>query len=110
MNRTTAYPDAEALRDIGIERAVEHADHAVDGWSDWALEAVRQYASRHPDDPFLTEDVRDWAWKRGLPKAPDDRAWGAVMQRARRAGYIGNVGYRSARSSNLSPKILWTST
>jgi len=108
MNRTTAYPDAEVLRDLGIERSVEHADQVMDGWSDWALEAVRQYAGGHPD-PFLTEDVRDWAAKRGLPKPPDDRAWGAVMQRAKRAGYIDNVGYGSARSSNLSPKILWVS-
>jgi hypothetical protein len=56
---------------------------------------------------LLAENVRNWASDK-LPDPPDGRAWGAVMQRARRAGYIRKVGYREAQSSNLSPKVLWS--
>ncbi len=101
-----AYPDAEARRDVGIRASVDHADREVIGWSDEAVALVRLFAVGHIGE-FLTENVREWAYASGLPLPPDGRAWGAVMRRAERFGYVRAVGYRAARSSNLSPKVLW---
>jgi hypothetical protein len=102
-----SYPDAELRRDIGIRDSVEHADREISGWSDWAMWALLEYAD-NALGTFLTEDVRAFARAGGLPDPPDGRAWGAVMRRAAKAGYIKSVGYRAARSSNLSPKVLWS--
>ncbi len=94
-------------RDTGIAAAVEHADRDIPDWSDQALTLVRFYAAASLRE-FMAEDVREWAYASGLPPPPDGRAWGAVMQRARWFGYIKPAGYRAARSSNMSPKVLWT--
>ncbi len=99
-------PGAEERRDAGIAAAVEHADREIADWSDRAVGMVRWFAEDIALGAFLTEDVRDWSRSR-LPPPPDGRAWGAVMRRAKQAGYIVPAGYRAARSSNLSPKVLW---
>jgi hypothetical protein len=92
-------------RDDGIARAAEHSGVL---WQDMALDAVRQYAASH--EQFLTEDARiDARQSLALPEPTDGRAWGAVMQRARREKIIERIGYKPAKSSNLSPKPLWKS-
>lgn len=95
------------LRDRGIERAVDHADREIPSWSDVALEYVRQYARNHGE--FLSEEPRQYAESRGLPDPPDKRAWGAVMLRAARAGYIRKIGYAQANDPRVHGSIntLW---
>lgn len=94
-------------RDTGIHRAVEKADRDSSGWSDAAFYAVLRYVSEH-SEPFLAEQLREWAEAEGYIDPPANaRAWGAVMQRAARRGAIKKVGYELAKSSNLSPKVLW---
>jgi hypothetical protein len=96
---------AERRRDIGMERAVEHADAVQDSWSVDATAALLAYAHRIGRS-FLVEEVREAAtW---LPSPPDGRAWGAVTRRAALAGSIVRVGYAPAASSNCSPKCLWS--
>ncbi len=93
---------AERKRDEGIARAQRHAG---DPWTEFAVNLVRRYASEHPQ--FLTEDFVDWT--RGLiAEPPDGRAWGAVMRIAARKGLVRKVGYAPARTSNLSPKCVWS--
>jgi hypothetical protein len=106
--KTPDYPDAEARRDTGIHDSAEHAEHEIPGWQDAAIECVRRYAEQYSGEPFLAEDARSWAARSGLPEPPEPRAWGAVMQATRRAGFIRRIGYAPARSSNLSPKVLWS--
>jgi hypothetical protein len=102
--------DAQAAiekRDIGIHRAVEKADRDDSGWSWRAYYALLKYVAAHKGQ-FLTEEVRDWSESQGHVIAPENgRAWGAVMQRAARRGIIRKAGYALAKSSNLSPKVLW---
>ena len=94
-------------RDIGIHRAVEKADRDDSGWSWRAYYALLKYATTH-DNKFLAEDVREWAEHHGHIDPPENaRAWGAVMQRGVRRKIIEKVGYAPAKSSNLSPKVLW---
>jgi hypothetical protein len=94
-------------RDIGIHRAVEKAESDDSGWSWRAYYAVLKFLVVNKT-PFLTEDVREWAESNGhIPVPKNGKAWGAVMQRAARRGVIKKVGYDLAKSSNLSPKVLW---
>jgi hypothetical protein len=100
-----SWREAEVRRDIGMERAVEHADRKEPDWSAQAMAALLDFVMVYADMPFLAEEVRahaDW-----IPPPPDGRAWGAVFQRAAREGHIVRLGYAPAKSSNLSPKVLW---
>ena len=98
---------AALARDDGMRRSVEHADVVSHAWSTLAYLHFRRYAERN--ETFLTEDVRDAALAAGVHEPPDPRAWGAVAMRAARAGLIERAGYAPAKSSNLSPKVLWRS-
>lgn len=99
------WKQAESRRDDGMQRAVEHADDVKPYWSDMAMTWVLVYRDMHAE--FLAEDVRAYAHAGGLPGPPDGRAWGAVIRRAAKAGHIVKVGYAPAKTSNLSPKVLW---
>jgi hypothetical protein len=102
------FAAAAQRRDTGIKRAADHADRDLPGWGEAALDYLRKYATEHAS--FLAEEVR-WAGEGSgsIPPPPDGRAWGAVMQCARRAGVIRKDGYREAKDSNLSVKVLWRS-
>jgi hypothetical protein len=95
--------DALSRRDEGIQRAAEHAGIR---WQRLARGFLLEFLSR-PIGTFLAEDVRCFAEIRGLESPPDGRAWGAVLQSAAREKLIEKAGYGAARSSNLSPKVLW---
>lgn len=106
MQRELDFTAARARRDIGIERAARHATRIDPEWLEKAFAFVRQYAENH--DRFLTEDIR--AASRGVvPVTENEKAWGAVMQRAARAGVLAPAGYAPAKTSNCSPKVLWRS-
>jgi hypothetical protein len=96
---------ARARRDDGISRA---ADHAGSAWQRQARGYLLEYLATNTG-AFLAEDVRGFAERRGISPPPDGRAWGAVFQSAAREHLIRKVGYAPARSSNLSPKVQWTS-
>ena len=99
---------AAARRDVGMQRATDHADRVQWMWSDEALHALECFCLAHPDRNFLGEDVRDWSETMGLVAPPvDNRAWGSVFQKAARFEIIKKVGYACAKSSNLSPKVQW---
>jgi hypothetical protein len=100
--------EAAARRDDGIERAASHAERVSDGWKARARGYLLEYlATRRRGDDFLAEVAREFAEGRGMDAPPDGRAWGAVFQSAAREKLIVKAGYSPARSSNLSPKVLW---
>jgi hypothetical protein len=105
MADRNTYSQAAARRDDGMQRAVEHADAVDLFWSERAYGHVMDFC--RTKITFLTEDARAFAEGRGLQAPPDGRAWGAVMQRAARNGLMKKAGYAPAKSSNLSPKVLW---
>ena len=90
----------------GMTRAVDHADRVIGGWSDMAYEYLRQFKDSHKE--FLTEDVRIWAETQGLEPPPDNRAWGAVINRAVRANLIRRVGYGNAKTGHMRPMPVWS--
>lgn len=75
---------AEALKQLGMTRAVLNAEHHSAGWRELAFFYLTQY----PGQSFTSEDVREYAYSLGMPKPPDERAWGYVMTRAKNAGLI----------------------
>ena len=101
------HAEAKSRADLGMTRAVERADAVTPSWSERAYYHLFAYSTLHPH-PWMVEDLRQWAKGRGLPDPPDGRAWGAVIQRAARAGTIVRVGWQEAKSSNNSPKGLWS--
>ncbi len=102
------FTTAMNKRDLGIERAGQHADRIEDGWTYQALGMLTAF-SRQATGPFLIEEARAWAEKQGLPPPPDARSWGAVARRAAAKHRIEKVGYAPAASSNCSPKVQWRS-
>lgn len=99
---------ARALRDAGIQRAVDHAEAVIPRWVDRAYEILCCYL-KHPDrdsQAFTSEDVRVYADGLGLPEPPHLRSWGGVFQRASRAGLIERVGVRTARAPHVHCSVL----
>lgn len=101
-----SWSDSQKNAERGIAMAVDHADAEQPGWSEQALAFVVTYAASH--DQFMAEDAREYAHKQGLPLPPEGRAWGYVLQSAAKRKLIVRAGYQPARSSNGSPKCLWS--
>ena len=92
-------------RDIGIQSAGDHADAVREKWREDAARLILIYATTHGD--FLAEDVVEYAKATQFDDPPDGRAWGAAIKHAKSRSFIEACGYRPAKTSNLSPKVLW---
>jgi hypothetical protein len=98
---TTQTEAAERQAD-GINRAVQHAGQT---WVDYATSFVWQYLTDHAE--LFCDDV----WAAGLVRPESPRAFGQVMKRALRDGWMVATD-RSRRSvnSNLSIRTVYRST
>ena len=94
----------------GMNNAAAHAERETEGWNRMAFEAFVRYVNA-VSEPFMTEDVRNYAEALGMPEPPDKRAWGAIAMKAKRAGLIVSLGYAPQQSVNAhkAPKTLWKS-
>lgn len=88
---------AKKVRDKGIQRAVTHADHVHDSWSDKCYGLFKDFI-RAQSAPFQTETFRH-SIAGLLEEPPHARAFGSVVVRAVKAGLIKRVG--SAPVSNV---------
>lgn len=102
------FDAAAEARDLGMQRAVDHANREEPEWSGQALGQLTAYANII-GRPFLIEEARVWAEAHGLPNPPDARAWGAVVKRAahKKKPVIVRAGAAPAASSHCSLKPLW---
>lgn len=90
-------PTGLQLRDIGIQKAVDHADAVHDGWSDKAYSFLLNFIKSSRE--FMTEDIREAAI--GIvPEPLSNRAWGSVVLKAARNGLI----YKSGIVQVKNPK------
>lgn len=94
-------------RDEGIAAAVAHADDVEEKWSVRAYTYMSNLLKRRGPVPFLAEDLIETAKTEGFSDPPDKRAWGGVFQKLARDKKILREGYALAKTSNLSPKVLW---
>lgn len=94
-------------RDLGIQRAEEHAEAVDPGWKDTAYAMLEQYCRERRGCRFTSEDVRRWCELRGFD-SPVPKAWGGVFGKAARRKLIrrrpeGGV----AKQRHGSPCPLW---
>lgn len=96
-------------RDVGMDRA---ASGAGTGWSEYATDFLREYLLTKP-----TMHVDD-LWEAGLQSPPDSaskRALGAVINRAKKNGWVesqlhgGGIIAKPSNSSNRALKAVWIS-
>jgi hypothetical protein len=106
---STSISVARVLRDVGMQRAADHADRESEGWSDLAYGFLVDYVAANRGRAFMAEDVRSRAEAEGLPAPPDNRAWGSVISRAARRRIINRIGYGAQKSvsCHCSPKSIW---
>lgn len=93
----------------GAFRAMDHADQKIGSWSDRAYNFFVNWATKHGGE-FMTEDVRMAAEKaKGYVPPPDERAWGAIILRAKRKGLLEHAGFAPMKSRNChgNPKSVW---
>jgi hypothetical protein len=106
MDDTT---EGARLRDEGMATAIAHAERDAPGWGRAALLMVEAFCKNLGQLPFMNEDVRVYAYARGLPLPPDDRAWGGVMRTALLHKVVRQIGTRpvKAASGHRGPRALW---
>lgn len=101
----------ETLADTGATLAASHADREIDDWTDQAIKIFQLFSMRCKEDgeTFMTEQVRAWAEKCGLPPPPDNRAWGYVARQCARKGWVKAKGFGKQESVSChgSPKTIW---
>ena len=98
MNQLEMTFSGKELARAGAKLALNHADEVHENWGAEACEYLEIFLRVRPGREFMSEEVREYATKRGLPPAPHLRAWGAVMQRAQKAGIIRWCGNRQVKN------------
>lgn len=83
---------ATDLKKAGMQLAIQHAEDKHEGWADEALNHLADFI-RNRRTPFMCEEVRLYAESMGLPKAPSNRAWGSIVQAAKKRQLIKHVGF-----------------
>lgn len=96
----------EQLKRQGMKIASESAEEKEPGWNEKAYKFLIEYIKTH--EKFLAEDIR-WASVGIVPEPPSRRAWGSIIVRAAREGYIERIGYTTTNSpkSHKTPASLW---
>jgi len=94
LNQRKAYQWAENGQMVALFNADSHSD----GWSDRAYGYVVMYAQMNKGCEFMAENIRKFAYESGLDRPANERAFGPVMVRARKAGIIKDLGIRATSS------------
>lgn len=90
------------LADEGGRRALSHAERENMTWGERAYRAILYCAERHP---FITiEEVKAFAYSRGLPRPPAEGAWGPVTKRAIKADVITFERYCDSKNASQHGK------
>lgn len=101
---------AHEARDLGIQRAIDHADRVEMKWSESVFAFLRGFVSACDSlrSPFTAEDVRA-ASVGVVSDPPDKRAWGGILRRAAMDGLIERIGYTTAHDPKVHCNVvtLW---
>ena len=97
------------LRDQGMQLALFGAENRIPDWQNKAIHYLKLYISAYPSSKFQAEDVRLWAYKKGLERPPNDRAWGSVIARAKKMQLIIFDGYENVDNptAHSTPAAVW---
>jgi hypothetical protein len=99
------------LRNEGMQLSLFNADDKVFEWSVQARFHLERFLRLYPEKEFQAEDLRRWAYQRGLKEPPSHRAWGAIISRAKKEGLIRFVGYENVTNprAHATPAAVWIS-
>ena len=99
---------ATQAKEAGMNQAIEHADQVNANWSEGAYQLLLKFLSIHVGS-FQAEEVRSYAALIDFPLPPSNRAWGAIIVRAVKAGIIKRIGYAPVRNikAHKTPAALW---
>lgn len=99
--------DAIALKERGMQRAVDSAEREMPGWKIAALTFLKSFLSTH-HAPFMAEEFRAWAYEMGLPQV-SGRAFGSVMVTAQKKGYVRAAGFGFTKNpkAHRTPATVW---
>lgn len=97
------------MEQLTIDHAIRLAEQGMaqtldaepEGWLEAAVSAMRQFVRLPGWHHFKSEDFRAWYLERGFPPPHDHHVWGALTNRASRAGVIRFTGRYAA---SISPK------
>lgn len=92
----------------GAKLAEDHAEAVHAGWKDSADGYLLEFLA-YRRGGFMVEDVRAFAYERGLARPPSERSWAGVVMRAAHLGLIRKVGYRlvSNPKAHSTPAAIW---
>lgn len=93
MGLMSEFDHAVAARDRALEQVTANAPA---GWEDAALAWLRSYLETHAK---YVPDVHN----RQGPEPPEKRAWGIVIRRAIKAGWIKRIGYQPRTRGHCTP-------
>jgi len=92
------------LRQEGISNAALAQDARAPHWSERADDFLRRFAVSGRE--FIGEDLIEAARREGFV-ADNEKAWGAAIIRAKKAGVIVHTGKFSTQTTNRCPKKIW---
>lgn len=96
------------LAKAGAALAENHAEAEHLGWKDLADGYLLEFLTRNRGE-FMVENVREFAYQRGLDRPPSERSWAGVVMRAASLGLIRKIGYRcvSNPKAHATPASVW---
>jgi len=97
MTAQTQIDFGKKLAEAGMKAAEINANAKHHGWSEKALDFLKGYAEINPI--FLAEDVR-YASQGIVPIPVSQRAWGAIMIKAVKLGWIYNRNGETRKVKN----------
>lgn len=101
--------EGEKLKEQGMERAVTHANNVHEGWSEKAMDKLKEFMKENQGE-FMCEDVRSYsALDASFPFPPSNRSWGHIFKEAEKNGLIKNLGYGITKNpkSHRTPASVW---
>lgn len=93
---------ARTLGESAGQAALSRANRCDPEFSDTFMTLLRLFARLRKDKPWTAEDMRLWAYARGLPMAGDARSAGPLIKKAVREGIIRAAGWAPTVSSRGS--------
>lgn len=94
-------------RDEGIEKAIAHADKVIYNWGYKAYLLLQEFIKTKHE--FLVEDFRLYCEQQKLETPPDNRAFGGIILKAKRAGLVMSLRYESCKNKigHRHPVSVW---
>jgi hypothetical protein len=93
------FSEGEALKLKGISDAAEHAEREHPNWNKDAIHLLQIFCQfKGLGNTFTAEEFREYAEAKKLPEPPSLRAYGSVILKCSRAGFIAHAGYTKVKN------------